>query len=268
MLKQRVLTALVLIPLVVAAVFYLPPLAFALITGAIILLAAWEWAVLIGLNKNLQRISYLLLSLMFLIGAAILPSPVIILAALIWWLLALFWVMRYPKGADCWARTYALMLMGWAVLIPCWVALIVIRTDALGPEWLMFLLLLIWGADISAYFVGKRLGQNKLLERVSPNKTKEGIYGALVTTLVLGLIGALVLGIEYTQWMQLVLLCLVTVAASVVGDLTESMVKRARGVKDSGAILPGHGGLLDRIDSLTAAAPIFALGIIFMGMKP
>lgn len=156
-------------------------------------------------------------------------------------------------------------ITGLLVLIPAWTGLVWIHQLDRGPYLVLSLLILIWIADSSAYFAGRRWGRHKLAPAVSPGKTREGAYGALA--------GGLCWGVTLAFWyaptgglgIGLVLLCLVTVLASIIGDLYESLIKRERGLKDSGALLPGHGGILDRIDSLTAAAPVFALGLYVLG---
>ena len=132
---------------------------------------------------------------------------------------------------------------------------------ALGPGYVVFLFMLVWIADSGAYFAGRRWGRTKLASHVSPGKTREGVYGALTAALGFAVIGALVLGLGVTQWPLFILICMVTVIFSIIGDLFESMLKRQRGIKDSGSLLPGHGGILDRVDSMTAAAPVFVLGL-------
>jgi phosphatidate cytidylyltransferase len=148
------------------------------------------------------------------------------------------------------------------ILVALWVALMGLRGD-FGPGYVLFLLLLIWVADIGAYFAGRHWGQRKLAPVISPGKTWEGVWGATAAALAFALLGAAVLGIG-TRWPWFVAICMVTVGFSIIGDLFESMIKRQRGVKDSGSLLPGHGGVLDRIDSLTAAAPVFLLGLYGM----
>jgi phosphatidate cytidylyltransferase len=151
---------------------------------------------------------------------------------------------------------------GVVVLVAPWVALMGLRDD-FGPAYVLFLLLLIWVADTGAYFAGRRWGRRKLAPTISPGKTWEGVFGAGMATLAFALVGAAVLE-EGARWPGFVAVCMVTVGFSIVGDLFESMMKRQRGVKDSGSLLPGHGGVLDRFDSLTAAAPAFLLGLYGM----
>jgi phosphatidate cytidylyltransferase len=184
---------------------------------------------------------------------------------LAWWLIALILVALYPRASQTWGQSVWMRgAMGLLVLIPCWRAINVIHGAEDGPYKLLFLFVLIWGADTFAYFAGRQWGKHKLAPNVSPGKTVQGLCGALFGTTVIT-VGALVLlGIPQQFWLCGMVLSMVTVLFSVLGDLFESMLKRNVGLKDSGQLLPGHGGILDRIDSLTAAAPIFALGAIGM----
>jgi phosphatidate cytidylyltransferase len=168
--------------------------------------------------------------------------------------------IRTLKGPDT-----GVFVSGLLVLIPAWAGLVWIHQLSRGPYLVLFLLVLIWIADSGAYFAGRRWGRRKLAPLVSPGKTREGAYGALAGGLLWGGVLAALYGVSVPQQGCLVLLCLLTVVASIVGDLYESLSKRERGVKDSGSLLPGHGGILDRIDSLTAAAPVFALGLHLIG---
>jgi phosphatidate cytidylyltransferase len=230
------------------------------------LLAAWEWSFLAGLKKFSHCIIYPAIILFIMIGCLMLPISYILYIASFSWVIALVLIVIYPKGKTIWGNSILLRgMMGILVLIPCWVALNFIHTPLNGPLILLFLIALICVADTVAYFTGKKWGKHKLLPQVSPGKTWEGLIGALLVTsiLVLGLFQYA--KVPQQQWLLSISLCLVTVLFSVVGDLFESMLKRNAEVKDSGKLLPGHGGILDRIDSLTAAAPIFALGALWLG---
>ena len=181
-----------------------------------------------------------------------------------WWLVAVVWIGSYGMGrADSppWMRAVA----GILVLVPAWRALVAVRdVEQHGQYYLLFLLALIWAADTAAYFVGRRWGRFSLAPRVSPGKTWEGVWGALASGLVLSMTMAALMGMAPRSWFGFALLGGFTVVASIVGDLLESVCKRASGVKDSGQLLPGHGGVLDRLDSLTAAAPVFMLGLSWL----
>jgi phosphatidate cytidylyltransferase len=169
----------------------------------------------------------------------------------------------YPRGSNYWAKSTLMRgIIGVFVLVPCWLALNYIRNQSDGIYALLFLLILIWGADTTAYFVGKKFGRTKLAPQVSPGKTVVGLYAALICTFIIACIALLICQIPLRFWFGGILISLITVFFSIIGDLTESMLKRAAKLKDSGQILPGHGGLLDRIDSLTAAAPIFVSSVL------
>lgn len=268
MLRQRILSALVLAPLLVAAVLLLDDAWFALAMLVVVLLAAWEWGALVPLPTPLLRSLY--------IGAtALLLVPVwhfagnegvvdgIFYVTLAWWLLALAWI-SHPAAVDAapawlvWVKALA----GWLAMASTWLALVVLhaRPDH-GPWWVLFALALVWAADIGAYFAGRRWGRRKLAPTVSPGKTWEGVYGALSACTLYALLAAWAFDIRGMELAGFLLVCLVAVLFSVVGDLFESLLKRQRGVKDSGTLIPGHGGLLDRVDSLLAALPVFALGL-------
>jgi phosphatidate cytidylyltransferase len=268
-IKQRVVTALMLIPLVVTAVLLLPTVGFGILFGLVLLPAAEEWSKLAGFSACGSYIGFLgavvaaVLAATWMLynGSGLLP---LFSVAAIWWIwnaLHIAWVREVPKRESADPTAY---VTGLLVLVPAWTGLVWIHQLDRGPYLVLSLLILIWIADSSAYFAGRRWGRRKLAPAVSPGKTREGVYGALAGGLIWGVMLALWYAPTGGQGIGLALLCLVTVFASIVGDLYESLIKRERGLKDSGALLPGHGGILDRIDSLTAAAPVFALGLYFM----
>ncbi len=267
MLKLRIITALILIPLVVALAIYLPPPAFFLFTALIALAGAWEWSRLMEIKRSTGRILYLVLMCLMFFNSIYISSHVILIAGGVWWLVALLLVGVYPKLSGIWGRGVMLRgLMGMMVLLPCWRAINYIRNQQDGLYALLFLFVLIWGADTTAYFVGKKWGRQPLAAQVSPGKTVQGVVGALTFTVVATLIVMWLCQTPRVIMPWGVVLSLLTVIFSIVGDLFESALKRKAGLKDSGKLLPGHGGLLDRIDSLTAAAPVFALGALLLGM--
>lgn len=274
MLRLRVLTALVLVPLVIWAVLALPQPWFAIALGAVLAIGAWEWAPLAGLHSTLARVAYVLLAvaLMGLIGVAMSLVnwllPVVLALVALWWVLALRLIMLYPAIGERGMRRGQRLMTGLMVLVAPWAALVALsEVPGDGRAYLLFLLLLMWVADTGAYFAGRRWGRRKLAPQVSPGKTWEGVWGALLGALLVALVaGVFVFGMPVSYLGRFVVLCLVTVMFSILGDLFESLFKRKAGVKDSSQLLPGHGGILDRLDSLTAAAPIFMLGLILMGM--
>ena len=267
MLKHRILTAIVLVPIFVLGVLYLETIWFALLMAAVIALAAWEWAAIAGYTKPSLRFTYTLL-VISLLGLAYVfrlsPLPIWMnVFVVVCWLAALWMVVHYQKhGGSDFVMPLPAVVMGVLVLVPPWLSLIVLRADEPdGVKSVLFLLVLIWSADIAAYFCGRRWGKSKLCDRVSPGKSWEGVYGALLAAAGLGLVMALY---QHMQWADLLIftaICLITVLASILGDLLESLMKRQGNVKDSGSLLPGHGGVLDRIDSLTAALPVFVCAL-------
>ncbi|MGP9767697.1 phosphatidate cytidylyltransferase [Halomonas sp. AOP13-D3-9] len=260
MLKQRIITAAWLAPLVLVGLFGLDGSAFALFTALMVLLATWEWANLAGVIRTVRRAQLVavmaaLMLAMWLTGAATAIWPLWLAAA--GWLVNLYWVTRYPAAGEQWQATARRLAMGLWVLLPCWVGFNVLRD--IGMAWLLFVLLLVWCADIGAYFVGRNWGKRKLAPHVSPGKSWEGVFGGLAATAILAILFALWLQLGLVGGITLMLITAVVTLASVLGDLLESMLKRYRNIKDSSQLLPGHGGVMDRIDSLTAAIPLFAL---------
>ena len=264
MLKQRVATAVVLALITVWAVLKLPAAGFGAALSAVMMLGAWEWANLAGMGRLRGRLLYS--SLLFGLTLTLWPfveNPAFVCGVLVpvfaGWCCVPIWLRHYVDQPD---HPLTVKAAGMVILVALWVALMGLRGD-FGPGYVLFLLLLIWVADIGAYFAGRHWGQRKLAPVISPGKTWEGVWGATAAALAFALLGAAVLGIG-TRWPWFVAICMVTVGFSIIGDLFESMIKRQRGVKDSGSLLPGHGGVLDRIDSLTAAAPVFLLGLYGM----
>jgi phosphatidate cytidylyltransferase len=285
MLIKRVITALVLAPLVVLAVIKLPTGGFALLWGAIILLATWEWTDLAGLQSPVKRVLYVIaitLSMLFFYFWKNILEKIAIQfergewlqwsGVMDWWAVPVigFWLVigikmrRSPtKLLEANWSTETKLIIGWVALVFSWMFLR--RLDSFW-DWQMtlYFLFLIWIADIAAYFCGKYFGKHKLLPEISPGKTIEGLYGALLA----GLIYAVGTAVYYEYIPKAILdftfLSLITIIFSVNGDLLVSLMKRTRGVKDTGSILPGHGGILDRIDGLLAATPVFYIGLVLL----
>ena len=285
MLKQRLITAAILIPLVIWSVFNLSTYTLSLVFAAILAAGAWEWAALAGLSTTGSRVFYVVAVLLFLVLSSwTIMTPVLLYIvmgiALTWWVCALIWIQWYShqisRQEDVTALNAAIsasrlkwnyVVSGILVFVPPWVALIVIHDEGFkGPYWVLFILVLIWGADSGAYFAGRRWGRRRLAPLVSPGKTWEGVLGASIVTILLAMLGGMLLEVPGFGLINFVLLCLLTTLFSIVGDLLESMLKRQAGVKDSGHVLPGHGGVLDRIDSLVAGLPIFAFGLLLQGL--
>jgi len=271
-LKTRIITALILAPIAIGGIFFLPPLGFALFTAAIITLGAWEWANMSGFEQQPARIGYAAVVAIILYGLLDVPAVPVLWLALLWWVVCFLLVRSYPAGSERWGSRPVRALMGVLVLVPAWVGLNHLR--AAGFQFgntdnnlllILYVFCVVWVADIGAYFAGRAFGKAKLAPRVSPGKSWAGVYGGLVAVAVLALVASLLASASLTETIMLVVATLVTGLVSVLGDLLESMLKRFRGIKDSSALLPGHGGILDRIDSLTAAAPVFALIITQLG---
>ncbi|PTQ90311.1 phosphatidate cytidylyltransferase [Agitococcus lubricus] len=263
MLKERIITALILVPIVIWCVFFAQGThAFAAFAGAIVLVGAWEWTALMAWQQPIARALFTGVVAIGLVAMS-LPhlkhlQPVLYAVSVGFWLIAVRAVIFYPESARFWAKTPILVPSGLILLIPAWTALCYLHQES--PLWLMYVFVLVWGADTGAYFAGRRFGKHKLAPKVSPGKTVEGFIGGVILTTMIIVAVAISRDLNAMKFAAFVGLSLLTVLASVMGDLLESMVKRQAGVKDSGNIFPGHGGALDRIDSLTAAAPLFALG--------
>ena len=284
MLKQRIITAVILAPLALAAVFFLPLAGFATFVAIAFLLGAWEWGSFCGLQHSAKRWGFvalmaaILLCLYWLLPVGLnwpYTSSALILAVLacglLWWGLAVALVVSFPASQSLWSeRLWLRALMGLLTLVPAWLGLVLVRsvgieTNPYTGAWLICgLLALVWAADIGGYLVGKPFGRTKLMPKVSPGKTIEGMLGGLL--MVFALLAVFCWYLDWpTQSPVLFVAAFVLTTLSVFGDLTESMLKRVAGVKDSGRMLPGHGGILDRIDSLTATAPLYAFLVALLG---
>jgi phosphatidate cytidylyltransferase len=265
MLIKRILTALILVPLLLLAIFYLPIQGFVLLTGILCLQAAWEWTSLMKIDDVKLKLMYIILIALLGFGSLLISDIDIFTLAFCWWLMAFILILSYPKHLQpLYGNRLMQAFMGVMVIIPTFDALKFIRH--MGIDTLLFLFILIWLADSAAYFVGRKWGTKRLAPIVSPGKSWQGFYAALITGLLFTVATLWYQQVPKHIWWAVIVVALCTVLFSIVGDLFESLIKRQAGVKDSGSLLPGHGGLLDRIDSLTAAAPIFALGMILVGL--
>lgn len=269
MLKQRVWAASVLIFAFLAALFYLPPTAWAILMGAIAFGAAWEWARLCGLS-GLPRILYPLFMCVVFAGLQVLANQLVMQG--IWLIALLFWLVLAPLWLfQHWAIQHRvfLLLVGLIVLVPTWFAFVLLRD--MNALLLLLLMGLVWVSDSAAYFTGRQWGKHKLAPRISPGKTWEGVAGALVVAVIYIWLWqffapATLARFSALSWLGQgwVAICLVTI--SITGDLFESHLKRVAGLKDSGNLIPGHGGILDRIDSQTSVLPVAMALIYFFGM--
>ncbi|PSF14350.1 phosphatidate cytidylyltransferase [Marinobacter fuscus] len=272
MLKTRIITALILAPIAIGGIFFLPPAGFALFTGVVITLGAWEWANMAGIENQPGRIGYALAMAVLLFAIKSVPAAAALLVAVAWWLAGFWLVRRYPEGSGSWGSVPVRALMGVLVLVPAWVGLNHLRAGTLefgvfsnSLLAILYVLLVVWVADIGAYFAGRAFGKAKLAPRVSPGKSWAGVWGGQVAVALLAMAAGFVAQATMADALLLIVASLATGMVSVLGDLFESMLKRFRGIKDSSQLLPGHGGIMDRIDSLTAAIPVFALIITLLG---
>lgn len=266
-LRQRTLTALFVVPLPVMAVLILPTPYLALCLGLVLVPAAWEWSAMTGIPAHAGRLAYVAVVALCLL---LLWQPPLhhwymhlIAAAVVFWCAIAFLLFRLRTVARKSGLDPVMAMAGLVVLIGPWLAIVHLHAhSSAGPYQVLFLLVLIWVTDTLAYFTGRRWGHEKLAPLLSPGKTRAGVYGALVGAGLCGILLGWSLGLPPGYMVLLVALCLLAALISMIGDLFESLLKRSRDLKDSGHLLPGHGGVLDRIDSLTAAAPLFTLGIL------
>lgn len=260
MLRTRLITAVISLAILGAVIFAVPAVVALSVLGLLVLAGAWEWSGFLGLAATSGRISYVaLIAAMMAAMTFVIPeqSELLLGAACVWWLAAFMWTFFFPTPIPAAVR----WVCGALVLVPLFVALQVLYR--LDPLLLLFSLLIVWAADVGAYFVGRRFGRVKLAPSISPGKTWEGVFGGLIVVVILTVVWA-----HFRDLGLAVLLpfCLGVAALSIVGDLTVSMFKRTAGLKDSGNLFPGHGGVLDRVDSISAAAPLFVIGVKGLGL--
>lgn len=277
MLKQRVITALVLAPLILALIFLTRAPTFAALLGLVFLLGLWEWTRMAGVRGYaLRALCVLGYAIVFALLWNVCTSPwwwVAVLIGLAWWLVSLAWLRHNRLGAQpARAHTALKLFAGMLAVMPAWCAVVVMHGDMARPNtghghwWVLFFACVVSFADMGAYTAGRRWGHTKLAPAISPGKTREGVYGALVCSGIVGLVGGALLKVPAERLPAIVALALLTVLFSIVGDLFESLMKRHAGVKDSGILFPGHGGVFDRMDSIVAALPVFVLGKFLLGL--
>ena len=282
MTKTRVIAALVMAPAAICAILFLRTDWLAALAAVVFLTGLWEWLKLSGVDDSLPRTVLLFLNLLLMVLLVWASAGSLVLfqiAALIgvgWWLLALIWLRFFNFGADGDGRARVLKLAaGTSAIIPAWAALLLLHLgtreafDGIASLrdhlWLLAALMTVWAADSGAYFAGRHFGRHKLAPRISPNKTLEGVAGGLIAGLVVAIVFGLLAGLPIAKLPNLLLAATLAVLASVLGDLFESLLKRHAGAKDSGNVIPGHGGVLDRIDGVLAALPVFALSKDILG---
>lgn len=259
-LQTRFFTS-VAVALVLLAIFFFAPSVYGIVAlAALVLAGAWEWAGFLPREGTAIRIAYTILVGLMLVAVWLLAQPwltQVLWVALGWWTLAFIWVLRFPTPIPRWL----VIAGGLFVLVPGWLGLALLH-DGAGPYWLVFFLTVIAAADTGAYFTGRAFGRLRLAPSVSPGKTWEGALGGLAVVTLVALAGSFGFGRPVAF---MVPLCIAVGLASIVGDLTISMFKRHAGLKDSGRLFPGHGGVLDRIDSIAAGAPLFMIGLGWFG---
>ena len=265
MLLKRILTASIVAPIAVFGILVLTQTSFALAVALILIISSWEYCNLIQIKHLAGKALYALLILLVTYFLSNALSNLTILYAAAWWLIALVWIVIFPKGSRLLRKNLLVKLVnGLFIFVPMAIALMALHL--LNPVLVLFLLILIWAADIGAYFAGKIFGKTKLCPSVSPGKTLEGVFGGVALAQVVAILYVYVSPQAplLSAFLIFSFIALVISLVSVLGDLFESVLKRIAEVKDSGNILPGHGGILDRIDSLTSSAPIFFLLIVFL----
>ena len=269
MLKKRILTAIIALPLLLIAILALPPTAFTLLIGVLMLMAAWEWSLLAGIRKKSRRLFYVMFVFAGLFVSIFFSTVLFLLLTLLLWLWIFAAIIQYerhqkPLGFElAWVRK----VTGFFLIIAAWEAIVILKANPnFGPTWLIVLLLLIFSADTGAYFAGRFFGKNKLCHRVSPKKTWEGFFGGLVLAMLVAAISGGFLVTTLKQYSGFLAVSFVTALFSALGDLGVSLQKRIVNIKDSGSLIPGHGGLWDRLDSIAAASVVFLCGALWLGL--
>jgi len=264
-LRKRISTAIVLAAVFLAIVLLLPPVATLVLLTLLVLAGAWEWSAFLRLRGYVFRLLYVaFLAVMMRVMWLVTESPegreIVLAAAVVWWVIALVWIAFAPRRVT----PLLAALAGLLALVPAWLALVRMCFDLPdGAHWMIFTLLLVFAADIGAFFAGRRFGRLRLAPSVSPGKTWEGVLGGAAGGALVAIAGSGWFGVPLYAFLPL---CLAAVAFSIVGDLTESLLKRFAGIKDSGTLFPGHGGVMDRIDSVTGAAPVLLFGLTVLGV--
>lgn len=262
MLRYRVLTALILLIIIFAMMWLLKSPVFAAVIAVFFVIGGIEWAGLIGLTSVFSRLMYTLILVLCLLGAYFLkPLLLLCLAAVFWlWAAVVVWGYQSKAGLAGFRSTWVRAVCGWLLFTACWRAAVLLQ--AASPWWLVTVFCICWLSDTGAYFVGRKWGKHALANKVSPKKTWEGFWGGMLLAVVGAFLISFVLPLSWQQRWLLLLIMVITALFSVIGDLFISVLKRQTGLKDTGALLPGHGGLLDRVDSTLSSVSIFALGFL------
>jgi phosphatidate cytidylyltransferase len=282
MLKQRIITSIILLLGLIAITTQLSLFNFTLFVSLVLVIASWEWGGFIGLNESSEKWAYsttiavMVTGLYFILDISIGDSSVNIVRAsillglgLLFWILIVFVLSGYPKNKSAWNDESIIACMGMLTLVPSWVGLVVLKSLEEAGLLVLALVILVAAVDIGAYFAGVNFGARKLAPNLSPKKTWEGVWGgftlcAVISVVMLLAVNRYFLELTFTEMAILFLLAPLTTFFSVIGDLFESMLKRNQNIKDSGKLLPGHGGIMDRVDGLVATAPPFVLLLILV----
>jgi phosphatidate cytidylyltransferase len=286
MTRTRLLAALVMAPLAIAAVLLLSTPWMAALSAAAFLIGLWEWLRLAEIDDPIARGVLMVVNLLLMValvwasrsatGSSLILFQLMMMLGVIWWLLAVIWLRHYDFASDhdTHARVFKLAAATLSI-VPAWCALALIHASDSEPSllggvpqghvWLLVALMIVWAADSGAYFAGRKFGKTKLSPRISPNKTVEGLVGGVIAGMIVALAAAPLAGASMKELPYVAIVAIWTILFSVVGDLYESLLKRHVGAKDSSHLIPGHGGVLDRIDSVLAALPVFALGKLMFG---
>jgi phosphatidate cytidylyltransferase len=281
-LKQRVITAVLLLVALIAATTLLSSFYFSLFVAGVILVAAWEWAGLVSPDREIAKLPYLVSIAVILVGSFFLlgispnvqsidgfRASLVLMLGLLFWLISLFLLSGYPENSKLWNDESKIALMGVLVLIPAFVGIVVLKYLLPSGYLVLALVILVAAVDVGAYFVGVNFGSRKLAAKLSPKKSWEGVWGGTVVCLLVAALFTWLMhnNLQVLSLMQITALLTLSVGVtffSVVGDLIESMLKRNCGIKDTGTMLPGHGGVLDRVDGLVAATPLFVLTMMLV----
>ena len=282
MLKQRIITAIILLIGLIATTTQLSLFNFTLFISLVVVLASWEWSGFIGLNELSEKLTYsltiaaMIIGLYFILDISTTGSSVDFVRAaillglgLLFWMLMVFVLAGYPENKSAWNNESKIACMGMLALVPSWVGLVVLKSFAEAGLLVLALVVLVAAVDVGAYFAGVNFGSRKLAPNLSPKKTWEGVWGgfvlcAMISVVMIWAANSYFLDLTSAQMVALFFLAPLTTFFSVIGDLLESMLKRNQNIKDSGRLLPGHGGILDRIDGLVATTPPFVLLLVFM----
>ncbi|MFN3235335.1 MAG: phosphatidate cytidylyltransferase [Gammaproteobacteria bacterium] len=265
MLLHRIITILIAAPIAIYLVLFLTPMHFMWLTILIALWLTWEWSYLIGLQQLWSRLLFLAALMLACVATYFIPIYFILGLSVCFWFLMVIYIKLYPQYTSQWSsHIWQRVLMAFIAIPSAWLALNLMRGFMHGNFVVLYFFCLVWATDIGGYISGRLWGKHKLAPNVSPNKTIEGVIGGILLALLVAILFSWFYHMGTRAWL-LIALAGVTSLSAVAGDLFISMQKRVRGIKDIGRLLPGHGGLLDRIDGLVTAAPFFALAAILLG---